>query len=130
MVRQPSGATSCATCCALTAADNQARVFMQGSYAKWQTEWQKSQTINVSSRSRDVLNQVDVLTVTRQQAADAAKADNTQETLNKIREMYQQGRDDEAMVEIRKLLVLEPTNAEAFLLSGRINQRRSDQEAA
>lgn|SRR5574341_679145 len=113
-----------------TAADNQARVFMQGSYAKWQTEWQKSQTINVSSRSRDVLNQVDVLTVTRQQAADAAKADNTQETLNKIREMYQQGRDDEAMVEIRKLLVLEPTNAEAFLLSGRINQRRSDQEAA
>ena len=34
------------------------------------------------------------------------------------------------MVEIRKLLVIEPTNAEAFLLSGRINQRRGDQEAA
>ena len=29
-----------------------------------------------------------------------------------------------------KLLIVEPTNAEAFLLSGRINQRRGDQEAA
>ena len=26
--------------------------------------------------------------------------------------------------------MLEPTNAEAYLLSGRINQRRGDQEAA
>jgi Spy/CpxP family protein refolding chaperone len=50
--------------------------------------------------------------------------------LRKIRELYQQGRDDEAIVEIRKLLLIEPTNAEAFLLSGRINQRRKEQEAA
>lgn len=113
------------------AADNQARVYMQASYAKWQTEWQKSQTIpNVSPRSRDVLNQVDLSNLTRLQLIEQAKVDNTEEALNKIRELYQQGRDDEAMVEIRKLLVIEPTNAEAFLLSGRINQRRSDQEAA
>jgi tetratricopeptide (TPR) repeat protein len=113
------------------AADNQARVYMQASYAKWQTEWQKSQTIpNVSPRSRDVLNQVDLSNLTRLQLIEQAKVDNTEEALNKIREMYQQGRDDEAMVEIRKLLVIEPTNAEAFLLSGRINQRRGDQEAA
>ncbi|MGZ5437504.1 MAG: tetratricopeptide repeat protein [Pyrinomonadaceae bacterium] len=113
------------------AADNQARVYMQASYAKWQTEWQKSQTIpNVSPRSRDVLNQVDLSNLTRIQLIEQAKVDNTEEALNKIRELYQQGRDDEAMVEIRKLLVIEPTNAEAFLLSGRINQRRGDQEAA
>jgi tetratricopeptide (TPR) repeat protein len=113
------------------AADNQARVFMQASYAKWQTEWQKSQTIpNISPRSRDVLNQVDLSNLTRLQLIEQAKVDNTEEALNKIRELYQQGRDDEAMVEIRKLLVIEPTNAEAFLLSGRLNQRRGDQEAA
>src|SRR5688572_9588484 len=113
------------------AADNQARVYMQASYAKWQTEWQKSQTIpNISPRSRDVLNQVDLSNLTRIQLIEQAKVDNTEEALNKIRELYQQGRDDEAMVEIRKLLVIEPTNAEAFLLSGRINQRRGDQEAA
>lgn len=114
-----------------TAADNLARLNMRASYAKWQTEWQKSQTIpNVSPRSRDVLNQVDLSNLTRLQLIEQAKVDNTEEALNKIREMYQQGRDDEAMVEIRKLLVIEPTNAEAFLLSGRINQRRGDQEAA
>jgi tetratricopeptide (TPR) repeat protein len=114
-----------------TAADNQARIYMQSSYAKWQTEWQKSQTIqNLSPRSRDVLNQVDLIDVVRRQAADAAKADNTQESLNKIRELYQQGRDDEAMIEVRKLLILEPTNAEAYLISGQINQRRGEQEAA
>ena len=113
------------------AADNQARVYMQASYAKWQTEWQKSQTIpNISPRSRDVLNQVDLSNLTRIQLIEQARVDNTEEALNKIRELYQQGRDDEAMVEIRKLLVIEPTNAEAFLLSGRINQRRGDQEAA
>jgi len=113
------------------AADNQARIYLQTSYGKWQTEWQKSQTIqNVNLRSRDVLNQMDLSNLVRLQAVDNEKANNAQEALNKIRDLYQQGRDDEAMVEIRKLMVLEPTNAEAFLLSGRINQRRGDQEAA
>ena len=113
------------------AADNLARLKMQASYAKWQTEWQKSQTIPaVSPRSRDVLNQVDLSNLTRIKLIEEARSNNTEEALNKIRELYQQGRDDEAMVEIRKLLVIEPTNAEAFLLSGRINQRRGDQEAA
>jgi tetratricopeptide (TPR) repeat protein len=111
--------------------DNQARVYMQASYAKWQTEWQKSQTIpNISPRSRDVLNQVDLSILARQQKIEQAKVDNTEEALAKIRELYQQGRDDEAMVEIRKLMMIEPTSAQAFLLSGQINQRRGDQEAA
>jgi tetratricopeptide (TPR) repeat protein len=114
-----------------TAADNQARRYMEGSYAKWQTEWQKSQTVpNVAARSRDVLNQIDVAMVNRTILEDEARADNTEQMLTKIRELYQQGRDDEAMIEIRKLMVSEPTNAEAFLLSGQINQRRGDQEAA
>jgi tetratricopeptide (TPR) repeat protein len=113
------------------AADNQARLWMQASYAKWQTEWQKSQTIqNLSARSRDVLNQVDLTDLGRRQQIDAAKADSAQESLNKIKDLYQQGRDEEALVEIRKLLILEPTNAEAYLISGQINQRRGDQEAA
>lgn len=113
------------------AADNKARVYLQTSYAKWQTEWQKSQTIqNLAPRSRDVLNQVDLTDLGRRQATDAAKADNAQEALNKIKDLYQQGRDDEAIVEIRKLLIIEPTNAESYLLSGQINQRRGDQEAA
>ncbi|HWP54824.1 MAG TPA: tetratricopeptide repeat protein, partial [Pyrinomonadaceae bacterium] len=115
---------------AATAADNQARRYLP-SYAKWETDWQKSQAVmNLNLRSRDVLNQVDISDLSRFKAIEAANANNAQESLKKARELYQQGRDDEALAEIRKLLNLEPTTAEAFLLSGRINQRRGDQEAA
>jgi tetratricopeptide (TPR) repeat protein len=113
-----------------TAADNQARIYLQTSYGKWQTEWQKSQTIQVNPRSRDVLNQVDLSDLGRRQAIDNAKADNAQDALNKIRELYTQGRDDEAMVELQKLFIIEPTNAEGFLIRGRILQRRGEQELA
>ena len=115
---------------AATAADNQARRYLL-SYAKWETEWQKSQSVaNLNLRSRDVLNQVDISDLSRVKAIEAANASSAQEALSKIRDLYQQGRDDEALAEIRKLLNMEPTTAEAFLLSGRINQRRGDQEAA
>ena len=116
---------------AATAADNFARKLLTGSYAKWQTEWQKSQTVpNVTLRTRDVLNQVDLSDLTRGREIEEANAQNAQQALAKIRDLYQQGRDDEALVEIRKLLNIEPTTAEAFLISGRINQRRGEQEAA
>ncbi|HVS80719.1 MAG TPA: tetratricopeptide repeat protein [Pyrinomonadaceae bacterium] len=116
---------------AAEAADNQARRNLPQAYAKWQTEWQKSQTLPaIVLRSRDVLNQIDISDLRIVKAIEAAKANNAEEALNKIRDLYQQGRDDEALVEIRKLLIIEPTNAEAFLLSGRINQRRGDQETA
>lgn len=115
---------------AANAADNLARKNFQ-SYAKWQTEWQKSQSLaTLALRSRDVLNQIDISDWNRTRAIEATNANNTQDALNKIGDLYQQGRDDEALAEIRKILIIEPTNAEAFLLSGRINQRRGDQEAA
>ncbi|HEU5239455.1 MAG TPA: tetratricopeptide repeat protein, partial [Pyrinomonadaceae bacterium] len=115
---------------AATAADNQARRYLP-SYAKWETDWQKSQAVmNLNLRSRDVLNQVDITDHERRKRVEEANANNAQESLNKARDLYQQGRDDDAMIEIRKLLNLEPTTAEAFLLSGRINLRRGNQEAA
>jgi tetratricopeptide (TPR) repeat protein len=116
---------------AATAADNFARKTLASSYARWQTEWQKSQTVpNVLLRSRDVLNMGDLSELKRGEEIEQANAENAQKALEKIRDMYQQGRDDEALAEIRKLLNIEPTTAEAFLISGRINQRRGDQEAA
>lgn len=115
---------------AATAADNQAKRYLM-SYGKWETEWEKSQSVaNLNLRSRDVLNQVDVSDLSRVKAIEAANANVAQEELAKIRDLYQQGRDDEALVEIRKLFNIEPTNAEAFLMIGRINQRRGDQTAA
>jgi predicted Zn-dependent protease len=44
--------------------------------------------------------------------------------------LYEQGMDSEAISELRKLFVDEPTNAEAFLLCGRIYHHQGDEEAA
>ena len=53
---------------------------MQASYAKWQTDWQKSQSVqNLNLRSRDVLNQVDLSDLSRVKAIEAANANNAQE---------------------------------------------------
>jgi tetratricopeptide (TPR) repeat protein len=117
---------------AATAADDQARRYLQASYARWQTEWQKSQSISgIALRMRDVLNRDDVSDLMRRRAmASAESASPTQDLLIRARDLYSEGRDDEALTELHRVLTNEPTNAEAYLLSGRINQRRSDQEAA
>jgi len=113
------------------AADDQARRYLP-SYAKWQTEWQKSQTVNlVSLRMRDVLNRDDVSGLMRKNATALNNPNSgTEDLLAKARDLYQAGRDEEALPELHRVVMLEPTNAEAYLLSGRINQRRGDQEAA
>jgi tetratricopeptide (TPR) repeat protein len=113
------------------AADDQARRYLP-SYAKWQTEWQKSQTVNlISLRMRDVLNRDDVSGLMRKNATAMNNANSgTEDLLAKARDLYQAGRDEEALPELHRVVMLEPTNAEAYLLSGRINQRRGDQEAA
>jgi tetratricopeptide (TPR) repeat protein len=114
------------------AADDQARRNLQ-TYAKWQTEWQKTQSVSgVSLRMRDVLNRDDVSDLMRKNAAaaNANAGSGTEDLLAKARDLYQEGRDDEALPELHRVVMLEPTNAEAWLLSGRINQRRGDQEAA
>jgi tetratricopeptide (TPR) repeat protein len=113
-------------------ADDQARRFLQN-YAKWQTEWQKSQTVSaLSFRMRDVLNRDDVSELMRKKAiaANESADSGTEELLAKARDLYQAGRDDEALVELRRAITVEPTSAEVYLLSGRINQRRGDQDAA
>jgi|GEM_PF-6441487 len=50
--------------------------------------------------------------------------------LKKAREMYESGRDDEALAELRRAMVIDPHNAEAYLLTGRINLRRGEAGSA
>ncbi len=115
---------------AAEAADNQARRYLQ-TYAKWQDEWQKSQTTSkLVMRMRDVLNLDDITDLARKNSATADTTTATQDLLVKARELYQAGRDDEALPELHRVVMIEPTNAEAYLMSGRINLRRGDQEAA
>jgi tetratricopeptide (TPR) repeat protein len=113
-----------------TAADDQARRYLQV-YARWQTEWQKSQTTpGVSLRLRDSFNRSDYFLITRDQKSEQEESSNTQDLLVKARELYKAGRDDEALPEVRRVLTIEPMSGEAYLLIGLINQRRGDQEAA
>jgi tetratricopeptide (TPR) repeat protein len=118
---------------AASAADDQARRYLQTAYAKWETEWQKSQSTSaVNLRLRDVLNREDVFSLEREKELNKPQSTNSssQDLLAKARDLYQAGRDDEALPELHRVVMIEPTNAEAYLLSGRINLRRSDQEAA
>ncbi|HKP81077.1 MAG TPA: tetratricopeptide repeat protein [Pyrinomonadaceae bacterium] len=119
---------------AAAAADDMARRYLRTAYAKWETEWQKSQTTSgVNLRMRDVLNREEVFSLARETqlaGAQGTPSSATQDLLIKARDLYQAGRDDEALPELHRVVMIEPTNAEAYLLSGRINLRRSDQEAA
>ena len=117
---------------AATAADDMARRYLRTAYAKWETEWQKSQTTSGASlRMRDVLNREELFGVLNQNVAEGGTPSSaTQDLLGKARDLYQAGRDDEALPELHRVVMIEPTNAEAYLLSGRINLRRGDQEAA
>ena len=115
-----------------TAADDQARRYLQ-SYGKWQTEWQKSQSApQVPLRLSQVFNRTDYFQGVRATtvAANVDPGGNEQDLLLKAREFYQAGRDDEALLELRRVLTIEPMNAEAYLLKGRIYIRRGDQETA
>src|SRR5919109_5348494 len=52
---------------AAAAADDMARRYLRTAYAKWETEWQKSQTTSgVSLRMRDVLNREEVFGLKRE----------------------------------------------------------------
>jgi tetratricopeptide (TPR) repeat protein len=119
---------------AAAAADDMARRYLRTAYARWETEWQKSQnTSGVNLRMRDVLNREEVFGLDREKritAETGSPSSATQDLLIKARDLYQAGRDEEALPELHRVVMIEPTNAEAYLLSGRINLRRSDQEAA
>jgi len=118
---------------AAAAADDQARRYLQ-TYAKWQTEWQKSHSVtDVNPRLRHSFNRDDYFNAVRENTianADANNTSSTQDLLAKARELYTAGQDDEAMKEARRVLVVEPMNGEAYLLIGRIDLRRGNQETA
>jgi tetratricopeptide (TPR) repeat protein len=113
-------------------ADNQARRFLP-TYAVWQTDWQKSQsTSNVSLRLRNTFTRDDYFSIIRdpESSNNDRAGGNTQDLLEKARQLYIAGRDEDALPELRRVLTIEPMSAEAYMLIGRIQLRRGDQDAA
>ena len=113
--------------------DNEARRFFSD-YAEAQVEWQKSQGLSrLPVRLRDRFNRVDYVLARREQEEQRRGQpveSAAQELLNKARAFYTQGRDDEALMELRNVVRIEPMNAEAYLLTGRIYQRRGELDLA
>lgn len=115
--------------------DNEARKYY-AAYGKAQVEWQKSQTaasLPIDLRLRKTFNRADYISeliAQQQQDIRSVQGANTQDLLARAREFYAGGRDDEALQELRRVVMVEPMNAEAYLLTGRIYQRRGDLEPA
>ena len=113
-------------------ADNEARRYMQN-YAAAQTEWQKSQSIAavpLRLNQRFDLNDY-IAAVNLQNAATIEPIGaSAQDSLAKAKELYQAGNDDDALSELNRTLLVEPMNAEAHLMLGRIYQRRGDLQRA
>lgn len=113
--------------------DNRARQLYTG-YARAQVEWQQSQTVTtLPVHLRGDFAIADYIAAKREEddrTNAPAPGTSAQDLLAKARELYDAGRDDDALTELRDVVRIEPMNAEAYLLTGRIYQRRGELASA
>jgi tetratricopeptide (TPR) repeat protein len=111
--------------------DNQARRFLPN-YAKYETEWTRSKTVDASLRIQQPPRKdfVSVVLTKRQNTTVQPPVNETEALLTQARTFYKAGRDDDAMQILRRVLASEPMSAEAYLLLGNIHLRRGDMEQA
>jgi tetratricopeptide (TPR) repeat protein len=113
--------------------DNQARRFLtEGDrYAKLQTEWTRAKTADtvalrvVQPPRKDF---VGVILLKNQTRTVQQPVNETEALLVQARQHYKEGRDDDAMSVLRRVLVSEPMSAESYYLLGMIHLRRGDKE--
>jgi tetratricopeptide (TPR) repeat protein len=115
--------------------DNQAKRYLtdHNRYARLETEWQKSHTVNeidlrvVQPARKDFI----AVVMNRRPAAAAAPPLSESETLlATARQQVKAGQDDDAMATLRRVLASEPMSAESYLLLGKIHLRRGDIDQA
>lgn len=115
---------------AATENDNRARQLYLN-YAKAQVEWQQSQTTSLLPvHLRGNFNREDMPLIVGPPVESTTANASVDEMLAKARELYDAGRDDEALMHLRDVVRTEPMNATAYLLTGRIYQRRGELAAA
>jgi tetratricopeptide (TPR) repeat protein len=88
---------------------------------------------NVSLRLRNTFSREEYFQIVSDPSGatgDNSASGNMQDLLDKARELYVAGRDEDALPELRRVLTIEPMNAEAYLIIGRIRQRRGEQDAS
>lgn len=115
--------------------DNQARALLSSGnrYATLESEWARSKTVNgiplrvEQPQRRDF---VSVVLSRRQSEVVAGTGSETENLIQKAREQYKNGADDEAMQTLRRVLASEPMSAESYLILGKIHLRRGDRDQA
>jgi tetratricopeptide (TPR) repeat protein len=113
---------------AAAANDNEARKLFPA-YGKAQIEWEQTKTISLLPvHLRGDFSRAEFVRAVQDDAGDVGPAPGTtaQDFLAKARELYTAGRDDEALMELRNVVRVEPMNAEAYLITGRIYMRRGE----
>ncbi|HEY0170786.1 MAG TPA: tetratricopeptide repeat protein [Pyrinomonadaceae bacterium] len=114
---------------AAAANDNEARK-LYPAYGKAQIEWEQAKTVSMLPvHLRGDFNRAEfvrAVQVEDDKANRPALGTSAEDFLNKARELYTAGRDDEALMELRNVVRVEPMNAEAYLITGRIYMRRGE----
>ena len=114
---------------AAAANDNEARKLYPG-YGKAQIEWERSQTTSLLPvHLRGDFSRADYVRAKQDEEERVhapAPGTSAQDFLSKARELYAAGQDDEALMELRNVVRIEPMNAEAYLITGRIYMRRGE----
>ncbi|MBK8148522.1 MAG: tetratricopeptide repeat protein [Acidobacteria bacterium] len=115
--------------------DNMARQFLVAGdrYAKLQVEWGRAKTVDtivmrITQPPRKDF--VSVILIKRQATPTPTPVNETEALLNLARKHYRDGRDDEAIEVLRRVLVSEPMSAESYYLLGMIHIRRTDFDQA
>lgn len=111
--------------------DNQARRFLtEGDrYAKLQTEWSRlhtTDTIGLRVVQPPRKDFVGVILLKNQTRIVRTPVNETETLLIQARQFYKDGRDDDSMAVLRRVLVGEPMSAESYYLLGMIHLRRGD----
>ncbi len=112
--------------------DDQARRFMTN-YAKSETDYRRgNSTDSISVRiEQPVRNDfVSIILRKKQYSPLQSPVDETTTLLIQAKVFYKEGKDDEAMASLRKILNSEPMNAESRLIVGKIHLRNRDLEQA
>ncbi len=115
--------------------DNQARRFLTAGnrYANLEKDWQDARSLkNIDLRVEQPSRKdfVSVVLIKNQNAPVQTAVSGTDSLLQEAQTLYKNGSDDEAMAILRKILVSDLMNAQAYLLLGKLHLRRGDLEQA
>lgn len=116
--------------------DNQARRFLtvNNKYAKLESAWKKGGLSGIDLRVENITRRefesLVALTENNPVLSLQKPLNEAEALLEKAKEYYKAGRDDDAMTVLNRIIIQEPMSAESYLLKGKIYFRQGELEDA